>query len=466
MKHKKVSRIGYTFVLIFPFLVIIQNRGLARDLPNFLILIAGDAGRDFGCYGNGLLKTPNIDDLAINGIICQNAFLTTPESSASIISLLTGKYPHTTRTEDLNTPLPDGIELITAYLKDAGYVSGHAGRSQLGENGNEQFDWYSENLNDFGRFLDSIRRKPFFFMARFNIPHRIFIEPATGKLCNPDNVVVRAHLVDDENTRTDIAHYYDQIELLDSLVGTYVSMLKSSKKFKNTIIIFLSDNGAPFPREKGTLYDRGTRIPLIFSGEPVRGKGVSYDGLISTVDIAPTLLSLAGIDKPADLTGLDFSLLLEGNIALDRTFVYTERNWNDCDEHMRSVRNENYKLILNSYVNKPFGSPTDVLNSPSWASLMDLNRKGGLSYDQKLVFMVPRPEIELYDVKRDPEEYNNIANEPEYKKTVSDLLRVLVQWMDDTNDFPSVKRTRADQTDRISGKLLIPDRPPLENDIP
>ena len=453
------------FLLMVNFLLITTVSTFARRQPNFLILVASDAGLDAGCYGNSRIRTPNIDQLAEYGVVCQNAFVTTPEYSSSLISLLSGKYPHTTRTEDLDTPLPDSVKLLPSYLRAAGYITGLEGDTGMGENGIKQFDWYSDKASNFSRFLDTIRRKPFFFIACFNEPRRNFVPGMIHPPHDPDNVIVRAHLVDDGRTRRDIALYYDDYAHLDSLIGNYLALLKSSNKDKNTLIIFLSRNGAPFPREKGTLYDRGIRIPMIFSGYPLSRENIHFDGLISTIDIAPTLFKLAELDKPADMPGLDYSLMLKGSIMLGKDFIYTERNWEDCDEHMRSVRNERYKLILNSYVDKPFGAPADVLNSPSWESLLELKNSGQLSYTQKLIFTAPRPEVELYDLQNDPEEYVNIGGDPEYKEIENDLINVLVRWMDTTGDFPSDKRIRADRADRVTGKWLAHDRPPLENDI-
>ena len=465
MNLRKKSKFRFAFFFILSFFLSVHKTLVARNLPNFLILVASDAGPDFGCYGNSSVVSPNIDDLAGKGIIFQNAFLTSTESSAEMISLLCGQYAHTTRTEDEGTPLPDSIKIITSLLRQEDYISGYLGPEQPDSGIGRQFDWHSSNVQKLGFFLDSVRRKPFFAVVRLNEPHRKFSKGLPDKIHNPDNIIVQANLVDDEETRGDIALYYDALSQLDSLVGYCISTLRSNRKYDNTIIIFLSAGNAPFPREKGTLYDRGIKIPMIISGKRVKGAGMNYDGQISTIDIVPTVLKLADLPVDNNIPGIDFSLLLKGNIALGRDFIFAERNWHDCDEHMRCIRNTQYKLILNSYLARPFGSPADVLSSPSWKSLLRMNRQGKLSYDQKLIFNVSRPEIELYDIRNDPEEYINIAEEPAYRKTVNDMLSVLVQWMDDTRDFPSVNRTRADRVDRLTGEVLMNKRPPVKNDI-
>jgi arylsulfatase A-like enzyme len=439
--------------------------GTNRGEPNFLILIADDAGMDIGCYGNPYVKTPNIDQLAKTGIICENTFLTSPQCSPSRISILSGQYPHTTRTEDLHTPLPEGTNFITTYLKQEGYFTGSNGKTHWGPNGNRQFDWYQKEFNTFESFLKEAKGKSFFFWTGFFDPHRPYQKNTIGTSHTPDRVVVRDHLVDDERTRKDIALYYDEISRMDSVAGTYIEILRQEKLLQDTYIIFLSDNGAPFPREKGTLYDTGIQTPFIVSGPGVPQDEI-YGGLMSVIDLAPTILELAGIDKPDDMPGMSFSPLLNGDFVIAPEFVFSERNWHDCDEHMRSIRTDQYKLILNAYTEKPHGTAADLANSLSWFSLLDKKAKGELSGEQGLIFTVPRPSVELYDLSKDPGEYNNLAFDPGYRQTAAYLLDELQKWMQETDDFPSTYRTRRDHTDRITGIRYYFQNPELDNDLP
>jgi arylsulfatase A-like enzyme len=436
-----------------------------RGEPNFLILIADDAGMDFGCYGNRYIKTPNIDELARIGIICEKTFLTSPQCSPSRISILSGQYPHTTRTEDLHTPLPDGVNFITTYLKQEGYFTGSNGKTHWGPNGDRQFDWYEKGRDTFELFLREAKGKPFFFWTGFFDPHRPYQKGTIGIPHTSDNVVVRDHLVNDERTRKDIALYYDEISRMDSVIGIYIEILKQEKLLKDTYIIFLSDNGAPFPREKGSLYDTGIQTPFIISGPGVPN-GEVYDGLMSIIDLAPTILDLAGIKKPEDMPGMSFTPLLNGDFVISPEFVYSERNWHDCDEHMRSIRSDQYKLILNAYTEKPHGTAADLANSRSWFSLLEKKSEGELSEEQKLIFAVPRPSVELYDLSKDPKEYKNVAFDPDYRQTAEYLLVELQKWIQETDDFPPTYRTRRDHTDRITGIRYYFQNPELENDLP
>jgi arylsulfatase A-like enzyme len=438
---------------------------MQRGDPNFLILIADDAGMDFGCYGNPYIRTPNIDKLAESGLLFENTFLTSPQCSPSRISILSGQFPHTTRTEDLHTPVPAGIDFITAYLKKEGYFTGSNGKTHWGSNGDRQFDWYNSSFDTFLDFVKASKGKPFFFWTGFHDPHRDYKPGIIGNPHNPDNVIVHSHLVDDTRTRKDIAMYYDEIARLDSIVGTYVDILDNEKILDDTYIIFLSDNGAPFPREKGTLYDTGIRTPFIVSGPDVP-EGEIYDGLMSIIDLAPTILDLAEIEIPENMPGMSFTPLLLGDLIISPEFVFSERNWHDCDEHMRSIRTDKYKLILNAYTEKPHGTAADLANSPSWYSLLDLKQEDNLSKEQSLIFTVPRPSVELYNLRTDPEEYHNLAYDPGYRETAQFLLEELQKWMEATDDFPSTYRTRRDHTDRITGIRYYFEFPDLENELP
>jgi N-sulfoglucosamine sulfohydrolase len=435
-----------------------------QKAPNFLILIADDAGMDFGCYGNPAVKTPGVDRLAESGLLFEQTFLTSPQCSPSRISILTGKYPHTTRTEDLHTPLPENEKFITHFLRNAGYFTGHNGKTHWGDPGDKQFDWYSGNFDTFSEFINQAGNKPFFFWTGFYDPHRIYEENAISQPHDPSTVIVPDHLVDDSRTRKDIALYYDEISRMDSVIGGYLDILQREKLLENTFVIFLSDNGAPFPREKGTLYDAGIQTPFIVAGPGVPA-GEIYDGLTSTIDLAPTLLSLAKIPLPDEIHGKSFAEVLTGSFGFTRDYIFSERNWHDCDEHMRSVRSDRYKLILNAYTEKPHGTAADLANSLSWFSLLENKASGSLTFKQSLIFTVPRPSVEIYDLKSDPEEYTNLANNPAYRNIARDLLEVLQEWMFETNDFPPTKRTRMDHTDRISGIQYYDFIPELENEL-
>lgn len=433
--------------------------------PNILVFVADDAGwRDFGTYGNKAIRTPNIDQLAANGLKFEQAFLTTPQCSPSRISILTGKYPHSTGAEDLHMPLPKDETIVPTYLQKAGYYTGHMRKTHYGPHGNEQFQWYSEDLSSaFPQFLDKRDEQPFFLWVGFKDPHRPYQQNTIDRPHDPANVAVPPYLIDNQETRKDLARYYDEISRMDDQIGRFVEELERRGLRENTLIVFLSDNGQPFPRAKGSLYDEGTRTPLIFTWPKKISAGATYNGLTSVVDLAPTFLEVAGLAPQDDMQGQSILATLLDPTGPGREYVYSERNWHDTDAHIRSLRTKRYKLIRNGYPHRAFPMPADLGNSPSWFSLLDKKQKEALTHAQSRLFENPRPTVELYDLNNDPWEVHNLADDPEHRKTAMKLARRLDQWINNTGDFPPTQRRRADHTDRVTGMRYRFDVPPMRN---
>jgi arylsulfatase A-like enzyme len=238
---------------------------------------------------------------------------------------------------------------------------------------------------------------------------------------------------------------------MDFQVGEYISLLEERDILDNTLVVFFSDNGAPFPRSKATLYDTGIKTPLIFSWNDRIEPGIEYDNLMSLIDLAPTILDIAGVDIPAYMSGKSVLNILKNPQLSGRTFVFSERNWHNCDEHMRSVRSSQYKFITNAYTDLPHGSCADVTMSPSWLSLLHLKQENKLNNAQSLLFTVPRPQEELYDIKNDPYELNNLIGQQAFSEIAAQLRAELETWRQETADFSPEMRRRKDNTDRYTG---------------
>ncbi|HUF35036.1 MAG TPA: sulfatase [Gemmatimonadales bacterium] len=443
----------------------------ARDRPNIVVFVGDDLGwRDTRPYGNAAVRTPNIERLARSGLLVRYAFVTSPQCSPSRISILTGRYPHTTRTEDLHTPLPGGERLLPAYLQERGYFTGHMAKTHYGPNAERQFQWYAPKTAEaLPGFLDSASTRPFFLWVGFHEPHRPYDSVAPPDAHAPGRAVVPPHLVDTPGTRTDLARYYDAIARMDRAIGDMVLELERRQLRDNTLIVFLSDNGAPFPREKGTLYDSGIRTPLVISWPRVIRAGSVYDGgPVSTVDLLPTLLDIAGARPPAAGPGRSFrELLVSSDSFTPREYVFSERNWHDCDEHQRAVRTGRYKLIrTDAYTALPLCTAADIGGSPSFLALRAGARAGRLIPAQLRLFEAPRARLELYDLETDPWELTNLADDPAHAARVRQLAAVLQEWIESTDDFPAAYRVRDDNTDRFSGVPFTTRIPPLRNPAP
>jgi arylsulfatase A-like enzyme len=464
---------------LFPALAVLQTLALATapalsfaqapdSPPNVVVFVGDDLGwRDTGPYGNTTVRTPNIDRLARSGLLVKRAFGTSPQCSPSRISMLTGKYPHATGTEDLHMPLPEAERILPSYLRERGWLTGHMAKTHYGPAAERQFEWYSpETASAFPAFLDAAGSRPFFLWVGFHEPHRPYRSGAIPDPHAPASVKVPPHLADTPETRADLALYYDAIARSDRAIGTMLAELERRKLRGNTLIVFLSDNGAPFPREKGTLYDSGTRTPLILSWPRVIGAGSVWDrGLVSTVDLTSTILDLAGVAPPQGMQGRSFRTLLTAPSSYaGRTHVFSERNWHDCDEHQRSVRTARFKLIrTDAYTALPLCTAADIGASPSFLALRALARAGRLSQAQRPLFQAPRPRLELYDLATDPWELRNVADYPRHAKVVRELAAVLQEWIEQSGDFPASYRVRDDNTDRATGVQFSTRIPPMRN---
>jgi arylsulfatase A-like enzyme len=465
LKNPELTRRDFGKAALASAAVAAAGRGLTAPdgrRPNFVVFVADDAGaRHFGCYGNRSIRTPNIDRLSTEGITADKAMLTTSQCSPSRISILTGRYPHATGAEDLHMPMPERYTTVPGHLRRAGYVTGHMQKVHEGPHSDRQFDWYDAGLERFPDFLDAAGRKPFFLWVAFDDPHRPYQDETIAEPHDPERITVPPYMADTPETRGDLARYYDEISRMDEVVGRFLEILETRRLAADTLVVFLSDNGAPFPREKGTVYDGGVQTPLIFRWPGVVPPGVRHGGLMSVIDLAPTFLGVAGIEVPDDMQGENIAAGLREPGLWRRSAAFSERNWHDCDEHIRSVRTERYRLIHNAYIALPFGSPADVSASPSWLALYERKQRGQLTREQSLLFAVPRPEIEFYDTDEDPWELENLAPRPEYQEAIAEHFAILQQWRSATADFPPEKRRRAGYVDRVTGVLYSLDIPPM-----
>lgn len=438
--------------------------------PNIIVFIADDLGMELGCYGNKSIKTPNIDRLANMGVRFQNAYGIAPQCSPSRSGILSGCFAHTIGTEDLHKGINDTTLLVPSYLKKEGYFSGLILKGHVGDLGLKQFDWQDPTAKNywinpkawedslvfnFNQFIKESGQRPFFLWTGFVDPHRPYNDNPAEPIHDAENVIVPPVLVNDPNTRRDLADYYNEIARMDKHIGQMIEVLDKSDKLSNTLIIFLSDNGMPFPRCKGTLYDSGIQTPLIAVWKGVIPEGqVHSNGLVSTIDLAPTFLEVAGISKPGYMFGQSIFSLMKDPTKKGHEVIYSERNWHNADEYIRCIRTEQFKLIINGYTEKLHGTPSDLSTSPSWYSLKKLLHSGKLNRAQAMLFDFPRPSIELYNVQVDPWETHNLAGEEGYIEQIRNLGKQLKKWQDATGDHPSYKRRAIDNVDRVTGYPL------------
>jgi len=432
--------IAIFFCLPFPGNIYAQQEKL-----NIIVFIADDVSwDDFGCYGNTQVKTPNIDQLAKDGLKFDNFYLTASSCSPSRNSIITGRYPHNTGAAELHTSPPLDMISFPELLRNHNYYSALAGKFHMGPYAKRGFDMMYEGhkLNGDGgeeSWVTSLqerqKNKPFFMWFAAYDAHREWGPNKFSGTHQPDEIEPPIYLADGAETKSDLAKYYDEIKRFDFYIGEVVNELKTQKELENTLIIIMSDNGRPFPHSKTRVNDRGMKTPFIMHWpKGIKNKGVSSKSLISAVDIAPTLLTLAGINYPEQFQGHSFDLLLKNPNQSFRNLLFAEHNWHDYEAHERMVRDKSYMYILNSRPMKQQNGPLDAVGSPSFKELEILKDQGKLTPIQADVFMVPRPYEELYDYNRDPLQLLNVASLPEYKETLQNMRTILKEWMEETSD--------------------------------
>ncbi len=418
--------------------------------PNILLLIADDLGdRDLGCYGHPTIRTENIDRLASTGVRFSNAFVTASSCSPSRTTMFTGKYPHATGADSLHVPLPDGTRILPAYLREKKYWSANVGKLHLGPVGAEQFDMVLESEWDWKQAMDQRPKdRPFFVAVGFKDPHRPYQKDTLPDPAATSDAVVPSYLVDDTPTREELTGYYDEVTRMDREIGKIEKWLAENKLTENTLVLFVSDNGMPFPRAKGSCYDSGVRVPMIvrWPGKTLAGR--VCDSLVSTVDISPSLLAAAGIEADKDMHGRDATGMFADPGREIRDYVHVERNWHNHDDNQRGVRDRRFKYIHNGRP-RVWTSSSDLMGSESWTSLLAGRDRNELTAEQMRLFMVPRAAEELYDTERDPWEFVNLAGDPNYAGVLARLRDECAQWRQATDDYPPGRRYK-DNLDRFT----------------
>lgn len=462
--------------------VLVTGEVDAEQRPNIVLIIADDMEwDDAGCYGHPVVRTPNLDRLSANGMRFTNAFVTSSSCSPSRASMITGRYPHNTGADELHWPVPASQKTFVEDLRHAGYWAGAAGKWHLGPDMVSHFDKVMEvDTSGFqlpageeglaGKFkqtyegdarsgcadwiplMDSRpKEKPFFLWLAALDPHRPYDKNAIPEPHDPSEVELSPYHPDLPSVREDYALYYDEITRLDFFVGKVMEKLEADKVVENTLVLFMSDNGKPFPRDKTSLYDSGIKTPWIVHWPTKVSGGKQCDNLVSSIDIAPTVLSLAGVEVPERLAGVSFEPLLEDPDNAIRHYVIAEKNWHDYEDHARAIRDTRYKMIVNSYTDLPNTPPADAVRSPIFQSMLELYRNGELPESKQQIFVSPRPAIELYDTETDPHELNNLAGDPKLVSIEKRLSIALNKWIARTGDYVPSLRT-ADEFDRFTGR--------------
>jgi arylsulfatase A-like enzyme len=420
--------------------------------PNILWILSEDISPDLSCYGTEGVQTPNLDKLAGQGIRFTNAFTTAPVCSTSRSAMITGMFQtsigahnHRSHRDDGYT-LPEPVRLITEYFRDAGYFTANVKTAAPGVKGSGKTDFNFKFRNAFDG-SDWNQRKagqPFFAQLSISMTHRgghwKNLRSRLKNPVDPAKIKLPPYYPDHPVARKDWATYLDSIQVMDGYIGKILKRLDDENLADNTVVIFIGDHGRCHVRGKQWLYDGGIHIPLIVRWPGKLEAGQVCDDLVSSIDISATALKIAGVDPPGHIQG---KLFLEpdanGNYKTVNQHEYIIAARDRCDEtidRIRCVRNRQYKYIRNFMPERPY-TQTNAYKERSYPMLnlmKELHAQGKLTSTQALFMASRKPDEELYNIKNDPYEINNLAASPDHQQTLKKMRAILEKWIEKTGD--------------------------------
>jgi arylsulfatase A-like enzyme len=435
------------FALCTALLLAASVRGAER--PNIVWIVVDDMSANFGCYGEKVIETPNVDRLAREGTLFRRAFVTAPVCSPCRSALITGMYQtsigahhHRSGRGTEKIHLPAGVVPVPVLFQKAGYYTCIGGprvgkKAALGKT-DYNFEW-DRGMYDSNDWAGRKPGQPFFMQVQLhggkNREGRNWadiVKRDLGAATEPARVSLPPYYPRDPVLLDDWARYLDAVRFTDKQVGEVLARLATEKLLDSTVVFFMTDHGISHARGKQFLYDEGIHVPFVVRGPGIEA-GTVRDDLIQHVDLAATSLALAGINIPKSMQGSN----VLGKDYAKRDAVFSARD--RCDEtveRIRSVRTDGYKYIRNFYPKRPHLQPNRYKdNKPIVKRLRELHAAGKLDELQdRLLFSPTRPEEELYDLQADPHEIKNLAGDPAHRDTLAALRARLADWMEKTND--------------------------------
>ncbi|MFN4146798.1 MAG: sulfatase [Runella sp.] len=424
-----------------------------KSRPNILWITCEDMSAHLPSYGDATIQTPNIDRLAREGVRYRRMFSTNGVCAPSRSTIITGMYANSIGSNHMRTVeaartgngiinyetvTPPEVKCYSEYLRAAGYFCTNNEKTDY--QFKPPFTAWDENSRTAHWRNRTDKNQPFFSIFNITVTHesQIWVRANQPLRVDPAKVKVPPYYPDNAVVRKDIARNYDNIMVMDSTVGVILRQLEEDGLLENTIIFFYSDHGSGMAWYKRELYDRGTHVPFIIrfpkgfaqKAGPVGGWN---EELHSFVDLAPTLLSLAGIPIPKHLQGQAFL----GNQAVktSRKYVYMARD--RMDEHydcVRSVRDKRFRYVRNYQPDRPYYQDLNYRRQmPMMQEILRLKEAGQLPEITKRWFG-PKPAEELYDTQKDPYELNNMAQNPAYKAKLEELRQAEQAWVRSIHD--------------------------------
>ena len=432
--------------------------------PNILWITVEDISPTLSMYGDSTAKTPNLDILASESLIFTETFTTVGVCSPSRSSLITGMYPVSIGTHQMRAgkdvfgwgsrdyegvsnaidvngdsiPLhsvvtPPEVKCFTEYLRADGYYCTNNSKTDYqfaapvtawDQNGNKAH-WRNREEN-----------QPFFSVFNFDVTHesKMWLHRDKPLTVDPSSVPLPPYFPDTEIVRNDVARNYSNIELLDKMIGKLIQELKDDGLFDNTYIFFFSDHGGPLPRGKRSHYESGLKVPMIIR-DPYEKKIRYVEDQISFVDLAPTILSLSGLNIPGHFQGSAFMGEKKSEIFRDYIFGSGDR-FDETYDRVRSVISKKFIYVRNYHIDRP--AYKDVLyrkNIDMTNHMLELYEEDKLNSDQKYWYRESKTKEEFYVRSDDPHSLKNLILDETYTDEISKHRLALNNWQDEINDI-------------------------------
>lgn len=444
--------------------LVVPAAGADSPQPNIVIVLADDQGwRDSGAYGNPDVQTPNIDQLATEGLLFTHAFTATAMCAPTRQQLYTGLYPVRSGAYPQNSPVYPGTRSMAHYFGELGYRVGISGKRHYSPA--ESFPFESLNSPDVAHdkeipemdriqaFVERNPEQPFLLLVTSRQPHTPWNKGDVHY--SADDLVIPADMPDTPETRAALASYYREVSDFDAELGQVMSIVENAGVANNTVFIYTSEQGAMFPTGKWTLYDNGIRTAMIVRWPGVAKPGSRTDALVAYVDVVPTLVEVAGGTAPA-VDGSSFLGVLRGDSETHRDYVFgIHTNLGICNGSVypiRSVRDSRYKLIVNGNWQQAFqNNITDRDPANYYDSWRTAGEAGDLYAMERHRAYRERPAEELYDLENDPLEMNNLAGSADHREILDRLRKALSVWLEEQGDTDLLK------TEQAAMERILPD---------
>lgn len=469
--HFAFERTGHPLMrVILPFLFVLLacvRAPAAQSRPNILWLVSEDNSPLLGCYGDAEAKTPNLDNLAREGVLYLNAFSNSPGCAPARSTLITGMYATSLGTQHMRSHnrIHRAIQFYPSVLRRAGYFCMNPGKTDYNVARPEHAAW------DHGHsWKDAPSGKPWMLVLNSMITHeRCLYYSVVHPEFLKAPITLPAYLPDTPEIRSNAVEYRQDVTKMDLWIGKVLDQLQQDGLADDTIVIYCSDQGGVLPRRKGCVYDSGLRVPLIirfgknFQSLAPAPPGSGLDRVVSLVDLPPTLSSLANAEIPTQYVGASF---LGPKTAPERQYAFGFRARVDERYDLSyTLRDKRYRYIRNYMPHRIHGQHIDSLwKSPAINSWENAYHMGVCDGDQS-AFWNPKPVEELYDEQADPFEVKNLAEYPTARNDLERMRKALREQLLFNRDgglLPEPEMLSRAHGDSIQTMLRDPARYPME----